>query len=73
MAPRVQKYFEVIIQVLCQKDARFKALEEQVFIAPSDFNGIFYHPNHAIGTMCNGLIGLPGSGGGQSVCLLDPC
>ena len=42
-------FFEVITQIWV--GARFEALDELVFMAPSEFFGIFYLPNESIWTL----------------------
>ena len=37
-----------VVGQLCQVGAHFEALNEAVFMVPSEFLGIFYHQNEAI-------------------------
>ena len=53
-----ERDFEVVIQTY-QVGARFEALDELVFMAPSDLRCIFfYHPNPSIWAMCKWLLGV---------------
>ena len=42
-----------VTEQLCDVGACFKALDESTLTAPSVPSCIFYHPNLAIGTMCD--------------------